>query len=122
MKTTKKHFKLFKRESKKWIKILGLQGWEVRFKHTPDVGDGNFADARTNSTNRAARLRLNTNWPEGHKLTSKEIRKTAFHEVCHIVMDLVGSCARSRHIMEHEIDEAEHAIIRTLESTLFPRY
>jgi len=122
-KTTKKHFDSFVSESCKWIDIFGLKAYEVHFKHE-DVGDGNIAMCNRNSVSRIAKLSLCKTWPVKSMvdLSDDNIKVAAFEEVCHIFFYTLSSCAYSRHIMEHEIDEAEHSIIRTLQSVLYPKY
>jgi len=123
MKTTKKHFEIFKGECEKWIDILGLKDWEIHFEHR-DVGDGNIAECHRNSASRIARLSLCRVWPGKSMvaLTDDNIRTSAFEEVCHVLLYGLSSCAYARHIMEHEIDEAEHAVIMRLLNVLYPKY
>ena len=87
--TTKKHFKLFKQEGKKWQKRLGLMEWEIMFTHLEEeeeetVGSRGtcFAVADLGS----AIINLNTKWPEFDIVTHYQIRKTAFHEMCELLM------------------------------------
>ena len=37
--TTEEHFQLFKTECKKWIKELGLIGWDIVYKHDGEEND-----------------------------------------------------------------------------------
>jgi len=123
MKTTKKHFEIFKAECEKWIDIFGLKDYEFHFEHKA-VGDRNIAECYRNSTSRTARLSLCKVWPERSMvaLNDDNIKTSAFEEVCHVLLYSLSSCAYSRHIMEHEIDEAEHGIIKTLQNVLYPKY
>jgi len=122
-KTTKKHFDLFVSESRKWIDIFGLKAQEIHFKHE-DVGNGNIAMCRRDSVARVAKLSLCKTWPVRFimDLSDENVKLAAFEEVCHIFLYELSSCAYSRFIMEHEIDESEHSIIRTLQSVLYPKY
>ena len=123
MKTTKKHFEIFKAECEKWIDIFGLKDYEFHFEHKA-VGDENIAECCRNSTSRTARLSLCKVWPEYSMvaLTDYNVKTSAFEEVCHVLLYSLSSCAYSRHIMEHEIDEAEHGIIKTLQNVLYLKY
>ena len=123
MKTTKKHFDIFKAECEKWIDIFGLKDWEVIIEHR-GVGGGNIAECHRNSTSRVSRLLLCKEWPAGSMvaLTDDNIKLSAFEEVCHVLLYSLSSCAYARHIMEHEIDESEHGIIKTLQNVLYPKY
>ena len=107
----------------RWIDIFGLRDWEIHIKHK-DVETGNNAYCFRNSDSRAAELSLCKTWPEGSmlELTDGAIRLAAFEEVCHVLLYGVVSCAYARFVMEHEISEAEHALVRVLQSVLFPRY
>lgn len=122
-KTTKAHFEIFKAECKKWIEIFGLKNYEFYFERK-DVGDGNIAECHRNSVSRTTRLSLCKEWPEKSmvSLTNENIKTSAFEEVCHVFLYGLSSCAYARHIMEHEIDEAEHGVIRVLQSVLYPKY
>jgi len=121
-KTTKSDFELFCKECLRWQDILGLHGFEINFFHT-DEDKGDFCYCNINPVNRTVLIELCKKWPdEKYKKTNEQIKLSAFHEVCHILMDLLSSCARARYICSHEIDESEHAIIRTLERVLFSKY
>lgn len=121
--TTKSDFELFKAESEKWIDIFGLKDWEVKYNHRDGNGQ-DYACFSSNPENRCVTLGLYKKWPKSDKVkkTSDEIRLSAFHEVCHIFLETLASCARTRFIMSHELDESCHGIIRTLERVLFPKY
>ena len=122
MKTTKKHFKIFKRECKKWIKFFSLTDYEIHFAHSDEnVGDGNMANCYRSSNSRIARLSLCQTWGEDFicELNDENIRLSAFEEVCHVLLYGLSSCAYARFIMEHEINEAEHSLIRVLQNVIF---
>jgi len=122
MKTTKADFELFCREAEKWIEIFGLKDWEVKFNHLKGNGQ-DYAVCSTNPDGRTAKIELYKTWPEPDiKKTENEIKTSAFHEVCHIFLETLVSCARARFIMSHELEEAGHGIIRTLEKVLYPKY
>ena len=125
MKITSKHFELFKAECMKWIGIFGLKDYEIHFEHSDDAcGKGNIASCERNCNSRIARLVLCKTWPEGGmcKLSDAAILVSAFEEVCHIFLWSLSSCAHARFVMEHEINEAEHGLIRVLQSVLYPKY
>ncbi len=123
MKTTAKHFSIFKSECLKWVEIFGLKDYEVNFRHG-GCGKGNIALCERNCNSRTACLSLCKTWPENGvcKLSNDIICVAAFEEVCHILLWGLSSCAHARHIMEHEINEAEHGLIRVLQSVLYPKY
>lgn len=120
--TTKSDFKLFCEECLRWQNILGLHGYEFNFFHNNEK-KGDFSYCTTNPENRTALLELCKEWPsDKYKKTDEYIKLSAFHEVCHVLIDLISSCARARFVGLHEIDEAEHTIIRILEKVLYPKY
>ena len=118
-KTTAKHFEIFKTECLKWIYTFGLTDWEFHFKHA-DLENNNMAQCERNSNSHIAKLSLCKTWPTDTmiNLTEENVRKAAFEEVCHVFLYRLSSNAYARFIMEHEINEAEHSIIRTLHRIL----
>ena len=124
MLTTKKDFKLFCNECLKWQKILGLYDYEFTFNHLKDNNNSSYyASCIVNATGRAVMFNLYETWPSVTvKKTNSQIKLSAFHEVCHVLVDYVGSCGRARYVSEHEIIEGEHAVIRILEKVLFTKY
>lgn len=115
-KTTKKDFKLFKKECRKWIEVFGLKNWCVRYEHT-QLNDC-LANILWNTNGMTATIRLGTERP---KLAAckTEIRRSAFHEVCHILLAKYYTIAQSRIITIGELDTVDHEIVRTLENTVF---
>ena len=125
MKTTSKHFLIFKQEYEKWIEIYGLKDGEIVFAHSDEkVGEGNTAHCNRNYFNRIARLSLCETWPDDSmaELSDENVRLAAFEETCHPFLYILSACAYARFIMEDEIGAAEHAIIRTLQNVLYPKY
>lgn len=115
-KTTADHFKLFKKEFKKWVDIFGLKGWEVEYKHTPS-GDS-LAWMNADLVGRVATIGLAPVW-ERTKTTTHEIKKCAFHEASELLLYKMRSLAKYRYATLYEIDEENHNIIRTLEGVIF---
>lgn len=100
-----------------------MKDWEIKFSHT-DTGGNNFAQVRGYTNNRCAMIDFCTDWPEdsGYPLNDDEIRKTSFHETCHLLTRKLCDIAESRHINGGEIEDADHEIVRVLENVLFPKY
>lgn len=120
-KTTKKHFKIFKAECAKWVGFFQLRSWEVRYKHQDSDIDKDWnAWCSSSWTDRVAHLGLAKNWGST-KPTRYEVRISAFHEVCELLL--------SRLIIEAKVDrcpteldnikEQTHAIIRRLEHAVW---
>ena len=124
-KTTVKQFDLFRSECLKWIDIFGLKDYEIHFEHSDKAtGNGNVAYCIRDCNGRVARLSLCQTWNDNYivRLSDESIKLAAFEEVCHIFLYSLSSCANARFVMEHEINEAEHGLIRVLQSVLYPKY
>jgi len=117
MKTNKKHFKVFKKECKKLIGSLGLFDWELCFTHNDLDCRGN---CHTQIPGFMCKLNLGVDWGEGqeYKITNKDIKRTAFHEVLHLLLTEIRGCANDRYMNIQEYDEIEHRTIRRIENFL----
>jgi len=115
--TTEKHFDLFKRECNKWILIFGLVGWYFHFIHNGEDKEV-LGWARCDVVGRVATISLNKNWGN-YKITSYEIKRTAFHEVCEVLFASLRAIAGARYIGIDEIMEENHNLIRTLENVIW---
>lgn len=121
--TTKKHFEVFKQEGEKWIERFGLNDWRVEFFHGAGNGEVPPRDARAfcawKMEARCAGIHLAAMWPD-EELTEKAIRRSAFHEVLHILLARIHCLAVMRFLdCSATIDEEVHTIIRRLESGIF---
>lgn len=116
-KTSPRHFEIFKKECLKWIEIFGLKDWECHFSHDT-WDDCNRANLRANITGRIVSINLNPNW-ENMEINNHEVRKTAYHEICELLLVRLGWLARERTVAEAEVEEEAHAIIRRLENAFF---
>ena len=124
--TTKADFKVFQTECEKWINIFGLHDWEIGFRHE-DFRELNRAECYLDLDGRISTIRLNKDWTidnDGNidEVTDLKLKKTAFHEVCEILIAPLSINSRMRFIRECEIESSEHYIIMTLENVLFPKY
>jgi hypothetical protein len=119
-KTTKRHFKLFCDEIRKFIDIFGLVGWEVYFEHKQYLST-ELAVCITDQQGRTCTISLAPKWV-ALKPTDLEVRKAAFHEVCELLLSRLNRFAKDRFIHESQIDEESHNIIRILERVLWEKY
>ena len=122
MKTTKKHFKIFKKEVKKWINYFGLWDWQIHFAHYAENMTNTRAKVIYNSTGCLATFILNTKWHEHTEdvLNKNNIRKAAFHEVCELLLGRLTHIADDRWgWCEADLTIETHRIIRTLENVLW---
>ena len=115
-KTTKKDFEVFKEEARKWINIFGLISWEVEFEHK-NINEF-LASVSFDADNRCATLYLSPDWGQ-RKISDYEIKRTAFHESCELLMCGMRRISERRFITLAEIDTETHRIIRTLENVLW---
>lgn len=117
MKTTAEDFEIFKSEAMKWIVFFGLADWEVHFFHEfLDHGMGATTQGWFKSKN--AEIKLNKEWPKEYK-NEYQIRLTAFHEVCELLLMELRILAQCRYLAEDDIDHATHTIIQRLVNTVF---
>lgn len=114
MRTTKKQFRLFEREARKWVDKLGLKDWCVYARHE-DLGDvGTLARCKWNLNQRQAWLSLNTTTPA---CDDDAIKRAALHEC----LELLFCCCTDimwRVSAEGIVDRETHKIIRALENLL----
>ena len=114
MKTSKKHFEIFKSECLKWQEKLKLDDWHIFFQHTKLDG----VDANTlRSSEYNATLSLDTtiidvdyNMP-----IDDYIKQLAKHEMIHVML---GYFALQAVRPERIRDEAEEALVRKLEKII----
>lgn len=121
--TTPEHFALFKSEAQRFIDLFGLWDWRVDFRH--ELQEGRLAVCEHNTGDgKVATLVLSTDWAE-HEPISEQIRKTAFHEVCHVLLAdaLDAACYMDFSTQQRylHLDRAHHAVIRRLENVVLPR-
>ena len=116
-KTTAKHFEIFKVECQKWIEIFGLKGWRFHYDHKKL--DNAWARAIFNMNGRNATLQLNIEW--GESVDIRDIKMSAFHEVCEVLFCRLKLIGESRYIQEDELQEEVHNLIRTFENVLWEK-
>ena len=115
VRTTKKHFKLFEKECRKWLGKLGLKDWCVRILHDDLGSEEILAQCLWKTEQRIANLLLNK-----VVATSKgvcEIKRAALHECLEL---LLCGCtdAMRKAITDGIVDRETHKVIRTLENVL----
>lgn len=118
MKTSSKHFALFKKECQHWIDKFGLKEWDITFERMnlesddPDATTG--AQCVADIKNRIAALVLQADWDI--KVTNQMVKRMAFHEVCHVLLWRLVWLTQERYISEGEATSEAHAIIRRMEN------
>lgn len=115
--TTKRHFKIFKKEAELWIDRFGLNGWSISLKHEPGSEDA-LAEFNSNISGRVAVIWLNTSWGNT-PITSHQLKKTAFHEVYEMSLSRLTYLAGARYLQPEEVPEEIHNLVRTLENYFY---
>ena len=113
MKTLVKHFKLFKRESKKWIKLLSLQSWTSYFEREMPEGCEKALSAMCPDFEAHAMFSyLNPEWNE--PVTDELLKESARHEVLELLLYPLAKMAGEKYKPEL-VNEETHKIINRLE-------
>lgn len=116
MKTTRRHFELFKKECLRLQVVLGLNGWTIAFEHVKL--EGLNSKIVTSCLTKQATIALSSDHSDVESLTDLVILRHAKHEMAHLLLADLDDLARQRYVQEGELDEAEHRIVRTLEKIL----
>jgi len=115
-KTTDKDFKRFKASFMHWYNKLGLQGWQVFFRHE-ELDIPVYARIISDFRVRAATVKFNKTVPEEDVPEFDPIR-TGKHEALHLLLAPLEYHAHARYIHQEDIDSAEEEIVVRLQNTL----
>lgn len=117
-KTTKRHFLLYQKYVKEYAVKWGLNSTAFFFYHE-DL-EGCYANNGGNLVNRTVSFSLNTSWEEsgGRLLNEKELKKTAKHEVIHMLLAELSACAYERFLTEVTVDRAVETLTVNLENII----
>jgi hypothetical protein len=117
--TTHEQFEFFRCELLKWLRVLGLTDWKVYFQHGGTESDNAFAEIAHEIwpyCDRVVNVRFAERAP-AYGITDENIRQTAFHEACEVLLiRLYGMAGARWGVDPHEMLEEKHAIIRRLEN------
>lgn len=117
MKTTKKHFEIYKKECQKWIDRFELNNWDVCFGLTSKKGVHGRIGSNLDGYN--ATLFLCEDWDDRIKpLTKENIKKVAKHEVIHLLLLRLSINAGTRFVTPEQLIEAEEELVRKLENII----
>jgi len=122
VKTTAKHFEIFKKEIEKWRDVFGLKNWEFFVKHeVGEVGDtGTIAWTTADIDAKFVVVCLNKNCDNiDIPLTTDTIKEAAFHEILEAFFFKLRYLAKYRYIREEEIGEEIHNLIHVLEGVIY---
>lgn len=110
--TTAAQFDEFKEVARYWIKEFGLINWRVTFEHG-EVGTDIGGECAWNNTGRIATITMATEREE-----NPDIGRTAFHEVCELLLAPITSALLDEYGRSWT-DVETHRIIRTLEHVVY---
>ena len=118
MKTTNKHFELFKKECNYWLDKLKLDDFEANYYH--ENISYNKADASVSADYKYRRADFTFSIDDFDKDTFNDeyIKNTAKHEVLHLLVGEMKDLAQDRYIIKDEIIKADERLIRKLEKLL----
>ena len=100
------------------VRDLGLTGWawHVELFDGP-TKNREMAWVSAEFQARAVTVLLNRHW--GTPITDLELRRTAIHEVCHVLLSELVAMASQRHRPHTDaVDEGVHTVIARLETLL----
>ena len=113
-------FEFFKECVKNWVDFFGLYNWEVGVHSEEGNGDGSLAYTTFHVENKRADIFLCEDW-DGLEKTDRELDKTAFHEVCEVLLLRIRYLAGKREFSYDELDGEIHSIIRILTAKIFEK-
>ncbi len=114
-KTTKKDFKLFRKECKWWLNYFCIADYEVTYLRV-DIG-GSDARCTHDIVARWCTMRLNievNDRDHGHRFFCL----VAFHEICELLLGEIGALAEES-LAKNIVDTEIHKVVRKLENTIF---
>lgn len=117
MRTTAAHFKIFKAECEKWIKVWGLLEWKIYYDHLEL--DGDYGECCRNLIAKKATIALGKTWANINAIGSQEVKAIAFHEVAELLLSGLDILAMARFTTANEIESERHSIIQRLENVVF---
>lgn len=112
MKTTKKHFDIFKDECKKLQDRFELNNWDIRFVHQLVQGSHASNIPQIDAYNIC--IYFSTEWSGARPLNEFEIRQIAKHELIHVLCARFGEYGHSRFITKNDMVEAEEELTQKL--------
>lgn len=119
MKTTAKHFKVFKKEVEKWIPLLGVIDWRIVIEHRDcPTGKKNCAWSSIDSSAKSCVVALSKDWSD-NKIIRDTIKRSAFHEVCEVRFSDLDDMLTDRGYPQEKVDNLIHGIIYNLENVLY---
>lgn len=115
---TEDDFQTFKSECQKWLDFFGLTEWEISYRF--EYLETGRAESRINWLGRQCVFCLTTHGPDHDHF---DVRKSAFHEACELLLVIMERTALDEEIPYNErkglVESERHAVIRRLENSVF---
>lgn len=111
--TTKRHYRLFQEEVRKFQKDWGINGWVLEFEHSK-LEPGYLAMVERDFGQGQALISFSTFWEV--EPIQENLRSIAKHELLHVILGRMRGLATTRFCSEGELDAAEHELINLLET------
>lgn len=122
MQTTEEHFELFIDTCQFWIDYFGITDWNVDYQFGGEVeeleGSNPVSFISTSYEDRYAIIWFTSEAPD-RLLTDLEIQKSAFHEVCELLLADFFLLAQSRWVSYDQLVSSSHAVIHRLQNSVF---
>ncbi len=110
MKTTKKHFDIFKKECDLWIKKFELDDIDIRVSKT-SIGKGDAAHCDRGRLDLAVvDIRINSDLDK-EDLTTKSLQETAKHEIIHALIGEFAALGYNRFVTASELVKTEEKLV-----------
>jgi len=116
MKTSKKHFEIFKKSFLEYQNKLGLGEWKIYFYLETLMG--RWATIGCDHEGMFASVRLTEETEDNTYDKDFNPRISGKHEAIHLLLAELANLANRRYVSEREIYEAEERIVRRLEKVL----
>lgn len=116
IKTTKTHYRLFKKWYLYYANKAGLTEWRLDLVHG-DCGDA-YSTINSNSDGKVVTVCFNEVWCDrsGMALNERSIKATAKHEVNEMLVSDLADLAELRFVTRKEIERTRHTLVRRLDS------
>ena len=121
MKTTKRHFKVFKAEVERWVNNFGLHDWEVSIHHGDVGNDEHAAECIADPDTRNATIQLSDEFTILLPFSEMDIRRAGCHEALELLLARLSYLAESRSATYEQIGEARHEVIARLLNYFYRR-
>lgn len=114
MKTTQKHFQIFRDEILRLIDLLGFKDFRIDIEMEDYKDDTSLARIFTDCASRSATFQINAKRPKD-SLTDEELIRSARHEIGHLFTADLRNLAYSRFLDDSEIEQACESFARRFE-------